>query len=75
MLLLALCTFAKDICLTVSMLISEMQATLCLLAAATIIITEWRTKFRRDMNTKDNKAKQKAIDSLLNFETVKCDCL
>lgn len=39
--------------------------------AATIIITEWRTKFRRDMNLKDNKAKQRAIDSLLNFETVK----
>ena len=38
----------------------------------TIIITEWRTKYRRDMNTKDNKAKQRAIDSLLNFETVVC---
>lgn len=37
----------------------------------TIVITEWRTKFRREMNTKDNAAKQKAIDSLLNFETVK----
>ncbi|PIK53214.1 putative ATP-binding cassette sub-family B member 6, mitochondrial [Apostichopus japonicus] len=38
---------------------------------ATIYITEWRTKFRRDMNLKDNKMKQKAVDSLLNFETVK----
>lgn len=41
------------------------------LAVATIYITEWRTKFRRDMNLKDNKMKQKAVDSLLNFETVK----
>ncbi|XP_019963606.2 ATP-binding cassette sub-family B member 6 [Paralichthys olivaceus] len=37
----------------------------------TIIITEWRTKFRRDMNLQDNNAKSKAVDSLLNFETVK----
>uniref|UniRef100_A0A8C8G949 ATP-binding cassette sub-family B member 6 n=1 Tax=Oncorhynchus tshawytscha TaxID=74940 RepID=A0A8C8G949_ONCTS len=37
----------------------------------TIIITEWRTKYRRDMNTQDNNAKSKAVDSLLNFETVK----
>uniref|UniRef100_H2ZPN1 ABC transmembrane type-1 domain-containing protein n=1 Tax=Ciona savignyi TaxID=51511 RepID=H2ZPN1_CIOSA len=31
---------------------------LALYLAATIIITEWRTKFRRDMNTKDNRAKR-----------------
>ncbi|KAF7709660.1 ATP-binding cassette sub-family B member 6 isoform X1 [Silurus meridionalis] len=37
----------------------------------TIIITEWRTKYRREMNTQDNNAKSKAVDSLLNFETVK----
>ncbi|KAM8933378.1 ATP-binding cassette sub-family B member 6 [Pelodytes ibericus] len=37
----------------------------------TIIITEWRTKYRRDMNTSDNLAKSRAVDSLLNFETVK----
>ncbi|CDQ75621.1 unnamed protein product [Oncorhynchus mykiss] len=37
----------------------------------TIIITEWRTKYRRDMNTQDNNAKSKAVDSLLNFETVR----
>ncbi|KAF7689736.1 hypothetical protein HF521_013089 [Silurus meridionalis] len=37
----------------------------------TIIITEWRTKYRREMNTQDNNAKAKAVDSLLNFETVK----
>ncbi|GFR81505.1 ATP-binding cassette sub-family B member 6, mitochondrial-like [Elysia marginata] len=37
----------------------------------TVIITEWRTKFRRQMNLKDNEANAKAVDSLLNFETVK----
>lgn len=37
----------------------------------TILITEWRTKYRREMNTRDNAAKSKAVDSLLNFETVK----
>ncbi|XP_048861851.1 ATP-binding cassette sub-family B member 6-like [Brienomyrus brachyistius] len=37
----------------------------------TVIITEWRTKYRRDMNAQDNAAKSKAVDSLLNFETVK----
>ncbi|XP_070813965.1 ATP-binding cassette sub-family B member 6 [Chaetodon trifascialis] len=37
----------------------------------TIILTEWRTKYRRDMNLQDNNAKSKAVDSLLNFETVK----
>ena len=36
----------------------------------TIAVTEWRTKFRREMNLKDNKMKQKSVDSLLNFETV-----
>jgi len=37
----------------------------------TIVVTEWRTNFRRTMNDMDSKANQKAIDSLLNFETVK----
>jgi ATP-binding cassette subfamily B protein len=37
----------------------------------TVIVTEWRTHFRRTMNDMDSKANQKAIDSLLNFETVK----
>jgi ATP-binding cassette subfamily B protein len=37
----------------------------------TIVVTEWRTHFRRTMNDMDSKANQKAIDSLLNFETVK----
>jgi ABC-type transport system involved in Fe-S cluster assembly fused permease/ATPase subunit len=37
----------------------------------TLGITEWRTKFRRTMNETDQEANAKAIDSLLNFETVK----
>ena len=39
--------------------------------AWTISVSEWRTKFRRTMNQKDSEASTKAIDSLLNFETVK----
>jgi len=39
--------------------------------ATTIAITEWRTKHRRTMNDMDSKANTKAIDSLLNYETVK----
>ena len=37
----------------------------------TFVITEWRVKLRRKMNEQDTDANQKAIDSLLNFETVK----
>ena len=37
----------------------------------TILVTEWRMHFRRRMNELDSRANQKAIDSLLNFETVK----
>ena len=39
--------------------------------AYTMVVTEWRIKFRRRMNERDNEANTKAIDSLLNFETVK----
>lgn len=37
----------------------------------TFAVTEWRVKIRREMNEQDTDANQKAIDSLLNFETVK----
>ncbi|EBA09512.1 ABCB family ABC transporter ATP-binding protein/permease [Sagittula stellata] len=37
----------------------------------TFKVTEWRVKLRRQMNDQDTDANQKAIDSLLNFETVK----
>ncbi|MFT7117254.1 MAG: ABC-type transport system involved in Fe-S cluster assembly fused permease/ATPase subunit [Rhodoferax sp.] len=37
----------------------------------TVVVTEWRTKYRRQMNELDSKAHSRAIDSLLNYETVK----
>ncbi len=39
--------------------------------AYTLVVTEWRLKFRRAMNESDSEANTKAIDSLLNYETVK----
>jgi ATP-binding cassette subfamily B protein len=39
--------------------------------AFTVIVTDWRTHFRRTMNDLDSKANTKAIDSLINYETVK----
>jgi len=51
-------------------------AIITLLALATYIyftvtITEWRTKFRKQVNEFDSNAHSRAIDSLLNYETVK----
>jgi ATP-binding cassette subfamily B protein len=37
----------------------------------TVAVTEWRTEFRRSMNELDSKANVRAIDSILNYETVK----
>jgi len=37
----------------------------------TVVVTEWRTKFRKLLNELDSVAHTKAIDSLLNYETVK----
>lgn len=37
----------------------------------TVLITQWRTKFRKDMVRIENEASGKAVDSLLNYETVK----
>jgi ATP-binding cassette subfamily B protein len=37
----------------------------------TLVVTEWRLKFRRAMNEMDSRAHTRAIDSLLNYETVK----
>jgi ATP-binding cassette subfamily B protein len=45
--------------------------TLVIYIAFTLIITEWRMVFRRTMNDMDSKANTRAIDSLLNYETVK----
>ena len=44
---------------------------LVLYIAFTITVTDWRTHFRRTMNDLDSKASTKAIDSLINYETVK----
>jgi len=46
-------------------------ATAAIYIAFTLIVTEWRMKYRREMNEMDSKANTRAIDSLLNFETVK----
>ena len=46
-------------------------AALVLYITFTILVTEWRTKFRREANEFDSAAHSKAVDSLLNYETVK----
>ncbi|WP_371036308.1 ABC transporter ATP-binding protein/permease [Rhodosalinus sp. FB01] len=45
--------------------------TIALYVWFTFAVTEWRVRLRREMNAQDTDANQKAIDSLLNFETVK----
>ncbi len=45
--------------------------TVLLYVIFTFAITDWRVRFRREMNDRDSEANTKAIDSLLNFETVK----
>jgi len=46
-------------------------AALVVYGVFTISITEWRTKYRKAVNELDSKANTKAIDALINFETVK----
>ncbi|OIN94063.1 MAG: metal ABC transporter permease [Comamonadaceae bacterium CG1_02_60_18] len=46
-------------------------AALVLYIIFTVIVTEWRTQFRKQMNDLDSTAHSRAIDSLLNYETVK----
>ncbi|MBV8211412.1 MAG: ABC transporter ATP-binding protein/permease [Burkholderiaceae bacterium] len=48
-----------------------MGASLGLYIVYTLAITNWRTKFRQQVNELDAKASSRAVDSLLNFETVK----
>ncbi|MBL4917538.1 ABCB family ABC transporter ATP-binding protein/permease [Szabonella alba] len=45
--------------------------TITLYVIFTLRVTEWRVRIRKEMNDQDTDANQKAIDSLLNFETVK----
>ena len=47
------------------------MGTVVLYIAYTLVVTEWRIKFRRRMNEEEGRASNKSIDSLLNFETVK----
>nr|WP_197974922.1 ABC transporter ATP-binding protein/permease [Phaeovibrio sulfidiphilus] len=46
-------------------------ATIAVYACWSLALTEWRLSFRRTMNTHDAEANTKAVDSLLNYETVK----
>src|SRR6266403_1580402 len=39
--------------------------------AFTFIVTDWRVRFRREMNERNSEANTKSVDSLLNYETVK----
>jgi ATP-binding cassette, subfamily B, heavy metal transporter len=46
-------------------------ATIVFYIAFTFIVTDWRIRHRREMNTRNTEANTKAVDSLLNYETVK----
>ncbi|MCB2107114.1 MAG: ABC transporter ATP-binding protein/permease [Rhodobacteraceae bacterium] len=46
-------------------------ATVLIYVTFTIVTTQWRMKFRRESNNLDNRANTRAVDSLLNYETVK----
>ncbi len=52
-------------------LVAATAVTVVLYVWVTRTITEWRTKLRREMNDLDGKALHRAVDSLLNYETVK----
>ncbi|MCB1174795.1 MAG: ABC transporter ATP-binding protein/permease [Leptospiraceae bacterium] len=68
-----------EIVLVTSILVYEFNAlfggiafgTIAIYIAFTLIVTDWRLKYRKQMNQSDSEANNKAIDSLLNFETVK----
>lgn len=51
--------------------VAVIAVTVALYTWFTFKVTEWRVKLRREMNKQDTDANQKAIDSLLNYETVK----
>jgi len=51
--------------------LATVAVTIALYVMFTFKVTEWRVQIRREMNKQDTDANQKAIDSLLNFETVK----
>ena len=51
--------------------LAVLAGTIVVYISFTFVVTEWRVQIRREMNAQDTDANQKAIDSLLNFETVK----
>ncbi|UXX83127.1 ABCB family ABC transporter ATP-binding protein/permease [Roseovarius pelagicus] len=51
--------------------LAVVMGVIALYVAFTFKVTEWRVKLRKQMNDQDTDANQKAIDSLLNYETVK----
>jgi ABC-type transport system involved in Fe-S cluster assembly fused permease/ATPase subunit len=51
--------------------LAVLAVTITLYVWFTFKVTEWRVKLRREMNDQDTDANQKAVDSLLNYETVK----
>jgi ABC-type transport system involved in Fe-S cluster assembly fused permease/ATPase subunit len=70
--LLQVVIFAAEMIWKLNVLIA--CTTLAMVAAYvcfTFAVTRWRVKFRRDMNDSDTDANTKAVDSLLNYETVK----
>ncbi|MGF1467601.1 MAG: ABCB family ABC transporter ATP-binding protein/permease [Sandaracinaceae bacterium] len=70
---------ALELVLVTTILWSMLDATFALATVITVVayvtytilVTGWRLKFRRRMNEEDNRANTNAIDSLLNYETVK----
>ncbi|HEY4079153.1 MAG TPA: ABC transporter ATP-binding protein/permease [Burkholderiaceae bacterium] len=68
-----------EMTLVLSLLAFKFDAVFALITAAALVVyitfsvtvTEWRTKFRKQLNELDSVAHTKAIDSLLNYETVK----
>ncbi|MFO7603242.1 MAG: ABC transporter ATP-binding protein/permease [Gammaproteobacteria bacterium] len=70
---------AAEFLLVAAILLSQYQARFALAIFATVVlyvvftlmITEWRMHFRHEMNALDSNANSRAVDGLLNFETVK----
>lgn len=68
-----------EIALVMSLLATQLDgwfvgitcAALLLYIVFTVGVTEWRTAFRRAMNEQDSRANTKAVDALINYETVK----
>ncbi len=68
-----------EIAMVCAILWGFFEASLAIATLATVVayvvftfaITDWRLQYRREMNQRDTEANTKAIDSLLNFETVK----